>query len=237
MEEVEGRELREGHRDRAVSVSEEALRLLRQELVEICRRSYERGLVAGVSGNASIRLPGPDAGLVLIKSTGCSLGDMTVADTMLMDLEGRALEPGRQPSMEWRWHLGLYRMRSDVGGVIHLHPPYTVAWAVANQVPPLVHTAARGALERLDIVELAPSGSPELAKLVLDAFGADPELRVALMREHGMLAAASTLRAAFYLADYLEDTAKVALLSAQVVGALGMREELSEVAPVGWRCG
>ena len=44
----------------------------------------------------------------------------------------------------------------------------------------------------------------------------DPGLRVALMREHGVVAVGPDLRTAFYRADYLEDTAKVALLAAQV---------------------
>jgi len=34
------------------------LQLLREELVAWSRRGYERGLVAGVSGNNSLRVPG-----------------------------------------------------------------------------------------------------------------------------------------------------------------------------------
>jgi ribulose-5-phosphate 4-epimerase/fuculose-1-phosphate aldolase len=51
--------------------------------------------------------------------------------------------------------------------------------------------------------------------MVAGAFS-DQELRVALMREHGIVAVGPDLRTAFYRADYVEDTAKVALLAAQV---------------------
>ena len=198
------------------SAQESDVDRLREELVLVSRWAYERGLVAGVSGNNSIRVPGEDA--ILIKATGACQGDMTVDDTVLLDMDGAALDESREASKEYRWHLAIYRSNPNVGGIVHVHPPYAVAWAVANRVPGLVHTAARGQLKRIALVDLAPSGSEELAAMIADAF-ADRDLRVALMREHGVVAVGADLRTAFYRADYLEDTAKVALLAAQV-GAL-----------------
>jgi L-fuculose-phosphate aldolase len=186
---------------------------LREELVAISRRAYERGLVAGVSGNNSVRVPGDEA--MLIKVTGACQGDMTVDDTVLVAFDGTPLEDGREPSKEYRWHAEIYRQNPAVGGILHVHPPYAVAWAVANRTPPLIHTAARAALGRIGLIGLAPSGSPELARMVAEEFS-DPDLRVALMREHGIVAVGPDLRTAYYRADYLEDTAKVALLAAQV---------------------
>jgi L-ribulose-5-phosphate 4-epimerase len=185
---------------------------LREDLVAISRRAYERGLVAGISGNNSVRVPGEDA--ALIKVTGVCQGEMTTDDTVLVSLDGEPLED-RAPSKEVRWHLAIYRANPEVGGIVHLHPPYATAWAVAGRIPPLVHTAARGLVGRIALVDLAPSGSPELARLVADAFE-DRELRVALLREHGTVAVGEDLLTAYHRAEYLEDTAKVALLAAQV---------------------
>ena len=196
-----------------VGVTDDMVRLLREELVTISHRAYEQGLVVGISGNNSVRVPDADA--VLIKTTGSNQGDMDTSDTVLVDLEGNVLEEGKRPSKEVRWHLAIYRQNPEVGGIVHVHPPYAVAWAVANRVPLLVHTAARGVLQKIALVELAPSGSQELADLIADAF-TDRELRVALMREHGIIAVGPDLRTAYYRAEYLEDTAKVALLAAQV---------------------
>jgi L-fuculose-phosphate aldolase len=197
----------------APQVHGDELSHLREELVVVSRWAYERGLVAGVSGNNSVRVPGRDE--FVIKVTGACQGDMTIEDTVLMDFHGNVLDDGRVPSKEYRWHTAIYRTNPEVGGIVHVHPPYAVAWAVANRTPALVHTAARGQLKRIAMVELAPSGSEELARMIADAF-ADPELRVALMREHGIVAVGADLRDAFYRADYLEDTAKVALLAAHV---------------------
>lgn len=189
-----------------------SLQAERDELVAISHWAYDRGLVAGISGNNSVRVPGDR---ILIKATGVCQGDMSAEDTVLMDLDGDVLDPGRRPSKEYRWHVALYRARPDVGGIVHVHPPHAVAWAVANRTPRLIHTAARGVLKQIGMVGLAPSGSEELAQEVMDTF-ADPDLDVALMREHGIIAVGDDLRAAYYRADYVEDTAKVALLAAQV---------------------
>ncbi|MBX6764905.1 MAG: class II aldolase/adducin family protein [Rubrobacteraceae bacterium] len=196
-----------------VDPASESVRLAREELVRISHRAYQRGLVVGVSGNNSIRVGGAEA--FLIKATGCSQGDMDSQDTVLVDLEGRMLEEGKRPSKEIRWHLAIYRQNPRVGGIVHVHPPYATAWAVANRIPPLVHTAARGILKKIALIDLAPSGSEELAEMVTKTFS-DENLCVALMREHGIIAVGSNLREAYYRAEYLEDTAKVALLTAQV---------------------
>ena len=198
---------------RAAGTAAGDIAALREELVAVSHWAFARGLVAGVSGNNSVRLPGADA--MLIKVTGVCQGDMTADDTVEVGFDGTVAEPDRRPSKEWRWHAAIYRANPEVGGIVHVHPPYAVAWAVANRTPRLVHTAARGMLKEIGLIGLAPSGSEELAAMVADAF-ADPALRVALMREHGIVAVGADLREAFYRADYVEDTAKVALLAAEV---------------------
>lgn len=205
-------------REEGVTAMLAELAPLREELVAISRRAYDRGLVAGISGNNSIRVPGAQA--ALIKTTGACQGDMTVDETVLVALDGTVLEQGRRPSKEVRWHLAIYRSNPDVGAIVHVHPPHATAWAVTNRIPPLIHTAARGILKRIGLVDLAPSGSEELAELVAEAFS-EHDLLVALMREHGIVAVGPDLSTAYYHADYVEDTAKVALLAAQVEAADG----------------
>ncbi|MBB4934925.1 L-fuculose-phosphate aldolase [Lipingzhangella halophila] len=191
------------------------LRLLREDLVAVSRHGYERGLVPGVSGNNSLRVPETD--LVLIKATGGCKGEMDISDTVLMNLDGEVLDEGRTPSKEWRWHAAVYRTRPEVGGIAHLHPPHSVAFAVANQPVPLVHTAGRAHLRRVALVDLLPAGSAELADAVVAAFS-DPEVRAAVMREHGTITVGPDLRTAHYRTEYLEDCAKVALMAARIQG-------------------
>ena len=102
---------------------------LRERLVAIAHRAYRLGLVPGVSGNLSVRLPGEP--MILIKATGKCFGDMTPDDTLVIDLEGNILdrETSLRPSKERWFHLAIYQARPDVGAVVHLHPPHALTGA------------------------------------------------------------------------------------------------------------
>lgn len=185
---------------------------VRQTLVTLCHRAYAFGLTPGVSGNMSVRVPGRDQ--VVIKATGYSLGDITEAETLVVDLDGRVVEDvGARPSKEMQFHLAIYRRRPDVGAVVHLHPPYTLVFAATHSLPPYLTGASRAFLGRgLVLIPPAPSGSAELARLVEEAFS-DPEVRAAVLAEHGSLTVGADLYQAFYITQYLEDAARTAILT------------------------
>lgn len=193
-----------------------AVRRLRDDLVAISRRSYERGLVPGVSGNNSVRVPGTET--MLIKTSGSCMGDMTAEDTVHMTWGGEVLDEGRRPSKEWKFHAGIYRVRREVGAVVHLHPPYSVAFSAAGEIPPLVTAATRGHIRQIEMVPLLPAGSAELAGAI-EAVMAGTELRAVLMQEHGTITVGSDLYTAYYRTEYLEDNARVALLAGLAAGS------------------
>lgn len=191
---------------------------LKELLVTIAHRAYARGLVPGVSGNLSVRVPG--APRIVIKATGKCLGDMTPADTLVIDLEGAVVGDGtaQRPSKERWFHCAIYRRRLDVGAVVHLHPPHAVAFAALHALPPLLTGAARAFLGgKTVVVPPAPSGSRELAGLVGDAFS-DPAIVAAILSEHGTITVGPDLHAAFYLSEYLEDAARTACLVRYIRG-------------------
>lgn len=193
-----------------------ALHMLRDELVTISQRSYERGLVPGVSGNNSVRVPGTET--MLIKSSGSCMGDMTAEDTVHMTWGGEVLDGERRPSKEWKFHAAIYRVRREVGAVVHLHPPYSVAFSTAGEIPPLVTAATRGHIRQIEMVPLLPAGSAELAEAV-ETVMAGTELRAVLMQEHGTITVGPDLRTAYYRTEYLEDNARVALLAGLAAGS------------------
>lgn len=190
---------------------EERLSQARRLLVTVAHRAYARGLTLGVSGNLSVRLP--DFNHILIKATGKCLGDLVEQDTVLVDLEGIAVDPAAPPpSKESLFHVAIYRQRRDVMAVVHLHPPYAVALAVRHLLPPLLTGAARAFLGgKMALVGVAPSGSKELAALVGRAFE-ERTIRAAILAEHGTITVGADLWEAFYLSEYLEDAARVACL-------------------------
>lgn len=194
--------------ERKVVISE-----LAELLAKRSRALWTRKLTVGTCGNASLRVPGHNA--VLIKGTGVCMGEMTAADAVLVSLDGDVLMGEHEPSCEVAWHLGIHRMRPDVGAVVHVHPPYATAWTVNNRVPPLLHIAARRALGPVALVDFAPPGSPHLAELIMAAFR-PTDVRAALLRQHGIVTVAPDLGTAVHLVDHLEDAAMVAVIAGAV---------------------
>jgi L-fuculose-phosphate aldolase len=188
------------------------LAALRRQLVDLSHRAYAFNLVPGVSGNLSVRVPGQER--ILIKATGRSLGDVTEADVLLVDFDGQVIEQtDRRPSKEVFFHLAIYRLRPDVGAVAHLHPPHTLAFAVAHRLPPLLTGASQTFLgDGLVLVPPAPAGSRELVQHIAAAFS-NPRVRAAILAEHGTVTVGADLYEAFYLTQYVEDAARTAILA------------------------
>ena len=191
----------------------DTLKALKDELAETCRKAFRRGLVGGAGGNISVRVPGEDR--ALITATGVSLGDIGPETIVLVDLEGRLLDgaPGMRPSKETGFHVCAYRLRPHVGAVVHLHPPHATAFAVRGMELPLVTDGAMLNLKHVPVVGHAPSGSRELHRIVEEGLRKYPDAKAILMERHGMFAMGPNLTAAFNVADLMEDTAKIAILS------------------------
>ena len=184
-----------------------------EELISTCRKAFQRGLVGGAGGNISVRVP--DRGEVLISATGVSLGDIAPSSVVRVDLKGNVVEAhdGHRPSKETGFHLTAYRLRPHVGALVHLHPPYATAFAVRGKELPLVTDGASVNLKHVPVVGHAPSGSPELHRLVEEGLVRYPDAKAILMKNHGMFTMGPNLTVAYNLADLVEDTAKIALLS------------------------
>lgn len=183
---------------------------LKTELVKVSRRCYDRYLICATGGNISCRVPGENA--MLIKGSGSAFSDMTEEDVVKVDLDGNLIEGNKTLSKEWQFHAGIYKDREDVNVVIHVHPPYATAIAANHNELPLVTNHAKGYLKYVPTIEIAPSGSVKLADFVIAEFK-DPERVAVLMKEHGIITVGDTFNRAFYLAEILEDTAKIALFS------------------------
>ncbi|MEW6673607.1 MAG: class II aldolase/adducin family protein [Thermodesulfobacteriota bacterium] len=192
------------------------LNYYRQQLAEFSRRSFERHLVGGTGGNLSVRIPHTDR--VLITPTGISLGDVKPEENILVDLAGKVLESpmGLKGSKETSFHLAAFRSRPDVGAVAHVHPPYATAYSNLGGPLPLATVQARLTFKQVPCVECFPPGSSELCDCVTEGIQIHPEIKALLMKEHGILTLGTDLMHAFYLADLLEDTAKIAYLAANI---------------------
>lgn len=186
----------------------------RREIVRVCRRLYERGLIAGQDGNVSVRI-GPDR--VLVTPAGMSKVDVRAADLVELGLDGRPLRTARgrrEASSEVQVHLAAYRARPDVRAVVHAHPPVATGFAVAGET--LDHDALAELMYSVGRVPLVPyekPGTRELAERVARFLeGHD----VVLLANHGAVAVGPSLLVAHQRMESLEHGARILLAARQV---------------------
>ena len=175
-----------------------------------------KGWSPGSSANISARVLGTNH--VCIKSTGTNMAFGTLdpeSSVVVIDLDGNHVDGVRKPSMEFRFHLGIYKVRPDVGAVLHAHPPYATSYAVANQELPMVSGPARFVIKKVPLLAFAPPGSHELAEIVTTAFS-DRTILSALFSGHGVVAVGADMYEAFKYLDWTEDAARIAFVSSSL---------------------
>lgn len=189
---------------------------LRRELTEFSQRSFNRHLVSGTGGNLSLRVPGTDT--VLITPSGVSLGDIEPEMNILVNLDGEILDSPMnfKGSKETGFHLEAYRTRQGCAAVAHVHPPYATAYSCLGKDLPLVTISARVGLNRVPCVECFMPGSTELCSAVSGGITDYPESNALLMKKHGILTMAESMSLAYYVADLVEDSAKIAFVAANI---------------------
>ena len=89
------------------------------------------GLVLLTFGNVS----GIDRrrGILAIKPSGVPYEEMKPEDIVLVDLEGRDVEGGLNPSSDTPTHIELYTAFADIGGIAHTHSPYATMFAQSRR--------------------------------------------------------------------------------------------------------
>jgi len=200
---------------------------LRDEIVRVCRRLWERALIAGPDGNVSVRL---GADRVLVTPAGLSKVDVRVEDLVVVDAKGGHLEGERRASSEVAVHLYLYAQRQDVRAVVHAHPPVATGFAVAGEdfmVPVLPEVILQMAGGGVPLVPYRTPGTTELAEAFApfvarhDAF---------LMANHGATTVGSTLLVAHQRMESLEHSARI-LFAARMLGRVNRLtpEQVSEL--------
>lgn len=185
----------------------------REEMVAIGRKMADRGLVSGTDGNLSVRLPD---GLILTTPTGRRKGELRPEELVVVDGDGRVIGPGA-PSSELPLHLRVYAERPDVRAVVHAHPPYTTAFAVARRAVPAA--VLPEVLLTIGEVALAPYGTPSTDEVPdrLAPLLADHDCFV--MMNHGALCLGPDLQTAYNRLETLELAARVFILAAPLGGA------------------
>ncbi|GLC80937.1 aldolase [Lacrimispora brassicae] len=187
---------------------------VKDELVHISRLTYQKGYTQASGGNISCRVPGTS--FFAIKKTAVNMGEMTVADVLIVDEDGSVIDGQGVPSKEVNFHIGIMKVREDVNAVVHCHPCYAIAFADACLSLPHTTVTSKKNLGEIPCVAAASAGSAELKEYVVDAFRTKAGIKGILMEQHGICAVGASLINAFNMADLIEGTAKQAYLCLEV---------------------
>ena len=183
---------------------------LRDQIARVGASLFDRGLTAGSSGNISVRLP--DGGW-LMTPTNVSLGSLDPARLAHFDASGRHLS-GDAPTKEAFLHFSMYSERSDAQAVVHLHSSHATAVSILRDVDPADVMPALTAyyimrVGRLPLVPYFAPGDPDLAHAVRALAS---QHHAVLLANHGPVIAGTSLDAAQYAVEELEEAAKLFLL-------------------------
>ena len=194
------------------------LKELRDEVYEANMDLPKHGLVVFTWGNAS----GLDRerGLFVIKPSGVDYDVLKPEDLVICDLDGKVVEGTLNPSSDTPTHACLYRAWGDrVGGVVHTHSSWAVAWAQAGRSIPCYGTTQADyfygdvpCMRGLTEAEIAEAYELNTGRVIIEGFeGLDPMAQPGcLVRNHGPFSWGVNAAAAVYHAVVLDEVAKMA---------------------------
>ena len=196
-------------------------------LEELKKRVYEEnlrlkssGLVILTWGNVS----GIDRekGLVVIKPSGVPYSSMRESDMVVVNMDGKIVEGDLKPSSDLATHLELYKAFPKIGGVVHTHSTYAVAFAQAGRPLPAYGTTHADTFygevpctRSLTKEEINKAYELNTGKVIVETFkGKDYEaIPSVLVRNHGPFSWGASPEKAVENALILEEVCKMALLS------------------------
>jgi L-fuculose-phosphate aldolase len=189
-------------------------------ICDIGKRVYDKGFVAANDGNISVRI---DEDEFLITPTNVSKGFLTPDMIIKVDGNGNVLEGDYQPTSEMKMHLLVYHERPDVHAVIHVHPPYATAFAIAGI--PLNQAIMPEAVVSLGTIPLAQYGTPSTDEVPKAVKTHVHDYQGVLLENHGALTWGKNLEQAYNLMESLEFTAKINWISRLLKGDRELSKE------------
>lgn len=204
----------------------------REQIVRCFRKLYEQGTINLFEGNFSARC-GEN---VLMTPSQQNKETMTPDMPVLLDAEGRLLSSnGLRPSSEARMHLEIYRLRPDLGAVVHTHSVCASAFALAGM-------PIRGELAELYLyyggeIPCCSYGAPgtDAVFAEFERYYLRERRDVVLLANHGLVAAGRDVEEAFSRAEAVEKLAKTVLLARLLGGEKPLPDGAAAELTERWR--
>lgn len=194
------------------------------EIVRVAKLLDPMRLSRGKSGNVSARTRRG----FLVTPTGVPYEGLLARQLVELDLDGQVVAGHLAPSSEWRIHADIYRARPEVQGIVHAHPPYATAFAIAGIPLEAVHymIAVAGGHD-VRVARYATFGTKDLSRHVVKALTGR---YACLMAHHGLVAVGSSVQDALRIAHEVEGVAELQFLARTIGNAPALpRAEMDRV--------
>ncbi len=199
------------------------LEALKEAVLKANLDLVKHGLVMFTWGNVS----GIDRTekLLVIKPSGVSYDDMQASDMVVVDLNGKVIEGKYKPSSDTLTHIELYKAFPEIGGIVHTHSTYAVAWAQALKAIPAMGTTHAdhfyGEIPCTRILtqeEVDRGYEKETGVVIAETFKSRNPLHMpgVLVGNHGPFAWGTNADKAVYNAVVLEEVARMAMFTFQL---------------------
>lgn len=185
----------------------------KKEICEYGRRLYERGFVAANDGNITIKTGENE---VWATPTGVSKGYMNPDMMVKISLDGELLSKSeRKPSSELKMHLRVYKENPNVRAVVHAHPPYATAFAIAGK--PLYPDTLAEPMFMIGEIAFAPFGMPGTYEVPDSIAPFCKTHDVALLANHGAIAWGENIEMTYFRMESLEHFCRINLYSRYIL--------------------
>lgn len=183
--------------------------MVRKKIIEVGRILINTGLVAGTWGNISAW--DEDCGGYWITPSGMDYLTLKEDDLVFLDLENKILKGKRKPSSEYLLHREVYRVRSDVKGIVHTHSPYATAHAVSRApLPAMVEDLAMLVGGNVEVADYYPAGTQELAQGAVEKL---ESRNAVLLANHGLVGVGKSVEEALKVCQVVEKGAQIHIMS------------------------
>lgn len=200
-----------------------SLRGLKQRVWKCNRELTQLGLVKQAFGNVSAI--DREQGFVAIKPSGVPYHDLKVEDIVVVDLDNKVVEGRLRPSSDTKTHTHLYRNFPEIGGVVHTHSTYAVAWAQALKPIPILGTTHADFLptevpctQLMSDTMIEGDYEEETGKQIVNEFGqrSSRDIPMVLVGGHGPFTWGESPEKALEHSQILEELATIAYLTMQI---------------------
>ena len=187
-----------------------SIQAVREDVARLHAELVRNGLVVWTGGNVSGRVPGAD--LFVIKPSGVSYDDLAPENMILCDLDGAVITgtagSERAPSSDTAAHAYVYRHMPEVGGVVHTHSTFAVAWAARGEEIPCVITAMADEFGGpIPVGPFAIIGDDSIGRGIVQTLSGHRS-RAVLMQNHGPFTIGVDAKDAVKAAVMVEDVAR-----------------------------